>query len=236
MFERRFHIGSNDVDPHFELKISSLFRFLQEAATEHAEVIGVGKDVTFKKGMFWVISRYSVSIFDIPKYLDDIVVKTYPGKALKFIYPRYFRIETLDGKLLAQASSTWALLEEKEHKIVTNPFPGFVFPSEHLDDEEKLPKRISEEGKELISNRKVLYSDLDLNRHLNNSKYIEYIIDIHNLSFYDNHKIKHIDINFDHEIKDGDEVKLFVTSNQGSEIVTGKVDDQNMFNAFIEYR
>ena len=65
MFERRFHIGSNDVDPHFELKISSLFRFLQEAATEHAEVIGVGKDVTFKKGMFWVISRYSVSIFDI---------------------------------------------------------------------------------------------------------------------------------------------------------------------------
>ena len=144
MFERRFHIGSNDVDPHFELKISSLFRFLQEAATEHAEVIGVGKDVTFKKGMFWVISRYSVSIFDIPKYLDDIVVKTYPGKSLKFIFPRYFRIETLDGKLLAQASSTWAVLEEKEHKIVTNPFPGFVFPSEHLDDEEKLPKLISE--------------------------------------------------------------------------------------------
>ena len=57
-------------------------------------------------------------------------------------------------------------------------------PTEHLVGEQPLPGKCETGDYQLVETRKVRYSDIDLNGHLNNTKYIDYIVDIHDSDFY----------------------------------------------------
>lgn len=234
MYKKEFLIETSDVDAFKELKLSSLFRMMQDVATEHAEEGGIGQSVTSKNGAFWVVTRYSVNVIKMPKYMDTIRVCTYPGKDMKFIYPRYFRIEDLNGNVLIKASSTWVVLHSDTHKIHLNPFDGKTLPEECYNDEEDLPKKVTPTNMELIDKRKVRYSDVDLNKHLNNTKYIEYVQDIHDMSFYENNKIKHIVINYNKEARYDDAISMKISKGD-VEFVSGEVDGTNIFDVEIEY-
>ena len=82
MYQKKYYLGTSDVDSNLELKLTSLFVMMQDVATEHAEQLGIGKTETIDKGQFWVISRYALTIVRMPKYLETITVKTYPGSTL----------------------------------------------------------------------------------------------------------------------------------------------------------
>lgn len=235
MYAKKFHIGTGDVDPFYDLSLAGLFRFMQDIATEHAEKIGVGKSNTMDKGMYWVITRYSVSIKRMPRYLDDIVVKTYPGRNMKFIFPRLFQIETVDGEVLIRASSTWMVLNKSDHKINMDPFHGFLLPSEHDDLEEGNPAKVIVNDVSHIIDRLVQYSDTDLNGHLNNTKYVDYVIDLHSHDFYSKKFIKHFTINYEREVKQGEIVSMFRSENNGVDIVNGRVGNNSCFSAEIVY-
>ena len=207
---------------------------MQDAATEHAEQLCVGKKETLDKGLFWVISRYSVDIIKLPKYLDTIVVKTYPGDDLKFIFPRYFLIEDDKGNLLVRASSTWCVLDKATHQIAVDPFNGYKLPPEHYPNEEPLPRKVIKDDSKVIDRRTVRYSDIDLNGHLNNTKYVDYFMDTKPLDFYKKYRIKHITINYEKEMLYGDEVVMMSNEKQ-NEYLVGLVNDQRVFEINIDY-
>ena len=90
MYEKKYYIGSNDVDQFLDLKLPSFFRMMQDISTEHAEVLHIGKADTLDKNLYWVITRIELDIIQMPKYLDTVTLKTYPGDDMRFIFPRYF--------------------------------------------------------------------------------------------------------------------------------------------------
>ena len=49
MYSKKYYLGTSDVDAFLELKISSMFVMFQDVATEHAELLGVGKTQTIDK-------------------------------------------------------------------------------------------------------------------------------------------------------------------------------------------
>ena len=233
MHSKPFFIGSNDVDQFLELKLSSFFKMMQEVATEHAEMFNIGKANTLDKGLFWVITRIEVDIVRAPRYLENTILKTYPGDDLRFIFPRYFQLEDESGNVLIRASSTWMVLNRNTHNIVLNPFEGFKSPTEHLPDEQPLPGKVNSEEASLVEKRKVCYSDIDLNGHLNNTKYIDYIIDIHDSDFYKKHRISHFLINYEKELKDNDELSLYA-NNKNPEYIKGEAI-KTAFEVLISY-
>lgn len=234
MFTKKFYIESSDVDSSLNLKISSMLRMMQDVATEHAEKINLGKKNTIDKGYFWVITRYSISIYDTPKYLETIKVSTYPGEDNKFFYPRHFLIENEKGEVLANANSIWVVLEKEKRRPVLNPFPDIKIKSESYMEEEPTPKKVSGENEKFIEERKVRYSDVDLNGHLNNTKYMEYVLDLKPTSFYKEHKITHIDINYEKELLDGDVLSLY-SNNSNPEYILGKCGDNKIIELEIKY-
>ena len=224
MYKKNYYIGSNDVDQFLELKLPSFFRMMQDIATEHAEVFDIGKAKTLDKGMYWVITRIEIDIIDMPKYLSTVTLKTYPGDDMRFIFPRYFQLEDEKGNVLIKASSTWMVLNRETHHICLNPFEGFKSPTEHMEGEQPLPaKCVSAEG-ELVETRKVRYSDIDLNGHLNYTKYIDYIVDIHDSDFYKKNRIKHFLVNYEKELKDDNELSLY-SNKSNPEYIKGVVGE-----------
>ena len=235
MYQEKFFVSSGDVDDHFEMKLSSVFRQFQIVSANHSELLGLGKKETWDKGMCWVITRMKVVIHKMPKMLDTVVIKTHPGEIMSFIFPRFYQIYSEDGELLVTGSACWTLLDANTHKVIMRPIlGGIAYPSEKHPDDIGLPERVIGDNLSVVDTRKARYSDIDINGHVNNVKYIEYIIDSHNVSFYQKHRISEIVINFEREITNEDEVKI-LSNRAFPEIITGEVDDVRRFSCKLTF-
>lgn len=235
MYQKKYFIGSNDVDQFLELKLASFFKMMQDIATEHAEVLNIGKQETIDKGLYWVIARTELDILSMPKYLTNVVLKTYPGDDLKMLFPRYFQLEDEQGNVLIKASTTWMVLNKETKRVCLNPFNGYKAPTEHYEGELHLPTKCASDETSKVEDRLIRYSDIDLNGHLNNTKYIEYVVDTHNSEFYKKHRISHFLINYHKELKDG-EVLTLLTNNKIPEYVRGEVSGVLSLEVNIDYR
>ena len=234
MYQKKYFIGSNDIDQFLDLKLPVFFRMMQDIATEHAEVLNIGKSETIDKGLYWVITRIELEILKMPKYLTTVVLKTYPGEDKKFIFPRYFQMEDEKGNVLIKASSTWMVINREKHSICLKPFDGKVLPEEHLDGQLELPHKVISDETILVEQRKVRYSDIDLNGHLNNTKYIDYIVDTHDSEFYKTHQISHFLINYEKELKDNNVLSIY-SNHKNPEYIKGEVEGTS-FEVNITYK
>ena len=235
MYSKKFVIQTSEADHNLNLRLPALFLFMQDVATAHAEELNIGKANTIDKGLYWVITRYSISFNKLPKYLDEINVTTYPGDNMKFIFPRNFLIQNTKGEDLIKASSTWMVLHKDTHKVSLNPFGDKLLPSEHLPEEEPAPKKINPQEVQLIDSRRVRSSDVDINNHLNNTRYIEYIVDCHKQDYFDKKEIKHLSIEYKKEIMIDQQVDIYSSLNN-PEYILGKVNDEICFEVEIIYK
>lgn len=234
-YQENIFINSNDVNDHYELKISTIFKYLQQVSTNHAELIGLGKKDTVDKGMFWVITRMEVRILKMPHMLETISVTTHPGDLMMFIFPRYYEIYNEKGELCIAASSTWVLLDLNTHKALMKPFgDNYSFKGETHPNDIKLPGKVTSDNLYKLETRRVRYNDIDLNGHLNNTKYIDYIIDTHDINFYKKYRVKEILINYEKEIKNEDSVDIYTDGNL-PEVIVGDVNGSHSFVAKITY-
>ena len=82
--------------------------------------------------------------------------------------------------MVALAVSHWALVDVHEGKMLRTTDFRRDFPFGELPDESILPKRVripAATEMETIGTRTIVYSDLDFNRHMNNTKYPDMICD-----------------------------------------------------------
>lgn len=234
MKSKTFFLASEYVNPYLELKLPSFFGMMQSIAAEDVEDKGINKSQTIDKGCTWIVSRVEVDIIETPCFPDTITLDTYPGEDFKILFPRYFRIRNQEGKELVRASSIWALLDLNKRVCVTAPFEQRL-EAEHHEGELPLPQKIkTPEEATLVESRLVRCSDIDLNNHLNNVKYIDFIFDTHDASYYEKKKLKHFIINYNHEVKAGQTVDLY-TNGGSPEIIFGKVDGVVAFIAELTF-
>ena len=234
MFKEKIKITSNDVDKFLNLKVSSLFKFFQQVSTDHAEVIHVGTADTIDKGMCWVMLRMEVKIYDYPKINEEVIVSTHPGAVDRFIFSRFYQLYSKKGKLLASGSSTWAVINMSTRRIVPRPFENGIMKGESSKDDIPLPEKIVYSELEKIETRLIRNSDIDLNGHLNNTKYIDFILDTKEPGYFDKKILTRIVVNYEKELKEGESVELFV--NEKENIVQGKRDGKECFTAQLEFK
>lgn len=238
MYKEKVKITSVDVDSNLNLKVPSIFKFFQHISSNHSEKLGVGKSNTIDKDMCWVITRFKVVIYDYPKFNDEIIVSTHPGEINKFLFPRFYQIYSAKGKLLVSACAIWLVLNAKTRRIVTKPFGDSKFKSESSKDDIDLPEAVKpEEELKLVEERLVRYNDTDINGHLNNTKYIEFILDTRDREFYKTHLLKEITIAYEKEIVEKQIVKIYRNNDDLNQFVRGAIDENNIsFSAHLIYQ
>ncbi len=228
MYEKKLIINSNDIDNSYTLRVSSLLRLMQSVVMEHTEILKVGYEETSLKGISWVITRLNIKINRLPKYQEEIRCLTYPKDTKMLFYPRYFYIYDKDDNLLVSISSIWTLIDQKTRQVIINKEIGDRCVGETLNDEPPLPRKLEENTLlDIVASRHVLYSDIDLNNHLNFTKYMEYLLDTHNSSFFQKHSIKEVTLNFLKEIKEEDFVHIYHHFNKADNIESFSITDSN---------
>ena len=235
MHKEKVLVTSIDVDNHLNLKVSSIFKFMQMVSTNHSEELHIGQKDTIDQGICWVLIRMKVEIYKYPKMNDEIIVATHPGEIDRFLFPRFYEIYDKKGNLLIAGSSIWVLVNMSTRRVVVKPFEGRTFKGETCKDDIPLPEKIELGELPKYEDRKVRYNDIDLNGHLNNVKYIEYVVDTRSKEFYDEYQIESVVVNYDKEVREGQTIALYVDGKSDFQ-VKGVVEEKTSFSAKVGVR
>ena len=235
MYKKEFIISNNDVDYRFNLKPANLYRIFQDIALKATEEVGSDSISLSKRGIDWVITRMDVEIKRLPHCNEKITVCTYPGKDLAMLYPRFFYILDEKNEVIIRASSIWALIDAKTRKVIVDKDTIKKLPPESSEFELPLPGKIAaSEEKNLIETRTIHYSDLDFNCHMNNVRYVELLMDVHDFEFYKTHRPTFISLNYMKEIREKDKVSVYSDLNN-PETFEVQVDGATSFLAKVTF-
>ena len=90
------------------------------------------------------------------------------------IFPRYFTIEK-DGQLVAEGFSQWTLVDLETRRIVRVKSTGIEVPEVSVTMTP--PERLKSLNIPVTNHYQVVYSDLDMNGHMNNTQYLRVAYD-----------------------------------------------------------
>ena len=173
VYQEEIHLRARDVDLHRRLRTSELFRLLQEASIRHTEQLGMGRDKTLDKGILWVLTMQRCEIRRMPEYDEHILLKSWPGRTMHLLFPRYYSMETAAGEPLLKASAVWCLVDQDSRKFAFPEKYGVEIEGVSTGEEIAMPGTLRPmdcDGERLFA---VPYSYVDLNGHMNNARYFD---------------------------------------------------------------
>ena len=210
VYKENFKVHTYEVDIHNRLTIQALAQFLQEAASNHAVLLGFGVEYLLKNNRTWVLSRLAVEIDEFIPLGEVITIKTWPADTEKLFFIRDFEITNSNGKIIGSATSYWIFIDTEKGRPVHPSKNELDFDYKDLQRgfNRQLTKLPSPETTLPSKLFHVRYSDLDLNNHVNNIKYIEWGMEGVDPDYRKNNIPFLLEINFLYEAKYGDEAGL----------------------------
>jgi acyl-ACP thioesterase len=178
-YRETFQVRSYETDPQGRLQVPILCQLLQEAATAHAAILGVGVESLIDSGVAWVLSRLHLEMDRWPAADESIVIETWPEAASRLFTER--RFEVLDGseRRIGSVSTLWLVLDLERRRPMRLPAQVTDRLHEHElgPEPRKFGDLVAPDPIEHALDFTVRRSDLDLADHVNNTSYVEWAIE-----------------------------------------------------------
>lgn len=180
-----FKIKTNwhDTDAKRNIRASKIVEYMQETANRQCEFSGLPLEkLRDEKGFAFILGAISLNVYKPLHAYEDIEVRTWCQEAKSYIFYRFFEI-VRDGEVIAEASSTWVLIDLNKKTMVRADSLDFLGDKFYYDEPVNagtLPKkaRIPREIELFeVGKRRIAYSDIDYNMHMNNTHYPDMICD-----------------------------------------------------------
>jgi medium-chain acyl-[acyl-carrier-protein] hydrolase len=199
-------IRSCDVDFTRRATSASLCRYFLEAAWNHADALGVGFGELARQGKFWVLSRLRMEVYRSPVWGSATTLRTWPRAPHSLFAMRDFKIADTAGISIVAGSSAWLVVDaaSKRPQRLSGLLSGLegLYGNAALDrDPEKLKDWADWDHAFSVQ---VRYADIDVNRHMNSGRYIDWMLDAYPLQFHGQHCLRALEVNFLGETLEGD--------------------------------
>ena len=204
-------IASFDVDALGRLRPQTLFAFLLNSAWNHANKSIYGYKELSARNQMWVLIKMQIFVNRPPMWGEEITIETWGKRVVKLYALRDFAITSETGEKLISATSSWMILDRTSGRPQRFEQKSDDFPWQGGADElETKLEKVQElkEGKPTASFR-VHFSDIDVNRHVNSSKYLEWMIDSHSQEHLEANQIISIEMSFLSEAMPNDKVTVY---------------------------
>lgn len=226
MFQETYQIEFPDVDFMGNVKADVLFSKMSIVATKDAYQEHLYTDEM--RGHYgWIVAKQSL-IFQKPIRLDDtLTIRTDSHHSHPVIFPRSYQL-IVGNEVVARGYSIWTLIDLKNRRIIRPKSLGLIVPEKDKMEEE--PTTLFE-SKDVTFDRciPVVYSDLDTNGHMNNTRYIAHAFDLLDMDYIKEHRCTRIDINYKKEVRYGSHLNLYHVMHDDCFHVEGYEDDEICF-------
>lgn len=204
-FIKEFDVHYYEVNRDKEAESVTILNYMEETAISHSYAVGLGIDKLMADGVVWVLAGWSVNIEEYPVYGQKVFVETWPSGFERFMANREFLIRNENNRIIARASSAWILINFEKRRPVRIPQEfgelyginnekAWTFDSgyEKMSQEAYIEKEMA-----------IMRSDVDTNGHVNNKKYVGWLLETLPEDVYRNYSLSAFDIRYKKEISSG---------------------------------
>ncbi|MFD2999969.1 acyl-[acyl-carrier-protein] thioesterase [Pontibacter toksunensis] len=231
-----FAVRSNEIDYRGQATLPSLVSYMHEAAWDNTFTLGISMYDLLKHDMTWVLQRMRVEMFRYPEHSQKITVATWASGRERIFMHRDFRIYSTNQELLGQATSVWLVMDMVKRQLVS--LPDFITALEVAPTEEplpfakgKLPQLQEAAYEEQIP---VRWHDIDLNRHVTNTRYIQWALDTFPTELLEQKQLREIDIVYRAEAVLGDTVVSAVAPADEENVYLHKLSSQETGKELVQ--
>lgn len=201
-------VRAHEVTPRGTASIPALCMYLQEAAGHHADALGVSIQSLQEEGKAWVLAHLQVQIEQAPRWEDDVTIETWPSGLDGLRATREFVLRNGDAAI-AKATSAWLVFDVESRRparpsrrVRAIELPDRAPALNHDWDDLPAPERTDHKR-----SFEVRYHDLDVNRHANNLRVLEWALETLPADHLETHRCTEVALQFRAETTLGDPVR-----------------------------
>ena len=219
--------------PNGFLKYTELCNLFQLTAATHSEVGGISFSDMQEFDQAWVLSKMRVEIKRLPKWKDNVTVKTWINSLENSRSTRCLELYIGDEKIVG-CETFWAVFNTKTRRP-----EALALPHEHFEKYpnnkamDSLFSRINlQQEFEVVGERIVQLSDLDIVNHANSVKYLEWCLDCVDTTLLLNQDLVAFEMNYLKEVSLTDAIQI----GQNESVFTISKDGKVCFGLELELK
>lgn len=209
IYRQDYIIPFYEADETSRVKLSHLVNKSLEVSGWQAHSLGWSDQRVFEEyGLIWVVTDYQFTINRLPVFAEKITIETEAVSYNKLYCYREFRIFDEGGQLLLTLLCSFVLMDAQTRKVrpviadIVAPFEAEAIKAIRRGE------KMAELTEPAVTEKTVTYFDLDMNGHVNNSKYIDWFIESLGRDFLSQHAPKTMAIKYSKEVHYGKTVQV----------------------------
>ena len=223
---------SRDCDLGGLWRPSAILTAMQETAGMHSHILGCGRETLVQKGVVWVLTRCEVQMEKEARMGSRLSIETFPMPLRRWFFPRYFVFRDEEGAQVGAAGTLWVLFDlEKRCMVAPGDVAGAIPDNSDLTPPLGVPGPVPRltTGGTLESARTPVYSELDVNGHVNNARYADWLCDALGLEVMREYRVKTMRLSYAAEIRPGQAMELRLTRDGLAYHLTGAHEGKTHF-------
>ena len=200
-----YRVEPQDVDFTLRATIPSLGSAILNTAGIDAHGKGFGVDALNADNHPWVLSRMAVEFDCQPGQYTDYTIATWINEYGRVLSTRNFTLTDAAGNEFGRAVTQWAMIDLRSRSALDLSWVGDAHADAIVDAPSPTdkPRKIRDVDPAQTAVHKVVYSDIDFNRHVNTMRYIEMMLDVLPIERFAEERPLRLDINFLKEARYG---------------------------------
>lgn len=237
ILSKDWEINFTQCAPNGYLKYTDLCNILQLTAAAHSEVGGISFTDMQEYNQAWVLSRMRVEISKLPKWGDTVTVKTWINSLENSRSVRALEMY-INGEKIVGSETFWAVFntEKRRPEALALPYEHFELYPDKKPTIERFSKINFTNEKEIVFEKTVFLSDLDIVNHVNNVKYLEWCLDVIDEKLLLKQRVTSIEMNFLKELSLKDTVLIHESIQQDETVFSITKDDKTCFALQIHWK
>ena len=228
----------NNTYPDGKAKLTAYLAYFQESAWHHADNLGFGFEKIDDSGLLWVLVKLQLDINEFAAWGETVQVETWPVGIEKIFARRDFHISNRQGKKVVSGVSWWLVLEKPARRPASiDIVKKHIHLTTSVHAIEAKPVRIAMPEKvQKICIHHVVYSEIDIHGHVNNTCYPEWVFNALGSGWVKNHSISSFGIDFTNEAFDGEQIELFMAEGEAGECFFKGIrtsDEKEIFKMWV---
>ena len=232
----------SDLDANENPLASHILQKFQDIAVHNANYLKIGFDDLIQNDYIWVVTKIRYQVLKPIKKNQKLYITTWPLPKGVIDFCRDYLIEDENGDIFIKGTSRWCITNIKTRRLVrTKGIEYLNGNGEYFDmkcfEEPYYPLTPFEiEGLKPVLEHKVVFTDLDHNKHMNNTKFADLSID--SIPKIEDFAIEEMQVNFLSECLYKDTIKTYIKFNSDNEyeVIGIKSDGKLSFHTFIKLK